>query len=136
MATRAAEAVTSYRSPERERGIESFSYETETHLVSARAGQSHRGRLRPFGRRARKTVNGTATKYLAAGNRDIADYRAKSWSKPRRVVAKIQFHPGELLSRVDFIVTNRSLPNGRMLTFYNDRGTGGAAQRRRLAAIK
>ena len=50
-------------------------------------------------------------------------YRAKSWSKPRRVVAKIEFHPGELFPRVGFIVTNRSLPNERVLAFYNGRGT-------------
>jgi hypothetical protein len=49
-------------------------------------------------------------------------YRAKSWSKPRRVVAKVEFHPGELFPRVGFIVTNRSLPNERVLAFYNDRG--------------
>jgi hypothetical protein len=50
-------------------------------------------------------------------------YRAKSWSKARRVVAKVEFHPGELFPRVGFIVTNRSLPNARVLAFYNDRGT-------------
>ena len=50
-------------------------------------------------------------------------YRAKSWSKPRRVVAKVEFHPGELFPRVGFIITNRSLPNERVLAFYNDRGT-------------
>jgi len=50
-------------------------------------------------------------------------YRAKSWSKPRRVVAKVEFHPGELFPTVGFIVTNRSLPNERVLAFYNDRGT-------------
>jgi hypothetical protein len=50
-------------------------------------------------------------------------YRAKSWSKARRVVAKVEFHPGELFPRVGFIVTNRSLPNERVLAFYNDRGT-------------
>lgn len=49
--------------------------------------------------------------------------RAKSWSKPRRVVAKVEFHPGELSPTVGFIVTNRSLPNERVLAFYNDRGT-------------
>jgi hypothetical protein len=48
---------------------------------------------------------------------------AKSWSKARRVVAKIEFHPGELFPRVSFIVTNRSLPNARGLAFYNERGT-------------
>jgi len=50
-------------------------------------------------------------------------YRAKSWSKARRVVAKVEFHPGELFPRVGFIVTNRSLPNERVLAFYNGRGT-------------
>ena len=49
-------------------------------------------------------------------------YRAKSWSKPRRIVAKIEFHPSELFPKIGFIVTNRSLPNERVLAFYNDRG--------------
>lgn len=50
-------------------------------------------------------------------------YRAKSWSKARRIVSKVEFHPGELFPRVGFIVTNRSLPNERVLAFYNGRGT-------------
>ena len=50
-------------------------------------------------------------------------YRAQSWSKARRIVAKIEFHPGELFPRIGFIVTNRSLPNERVLAFYNQRGT-------------
>jgi hypothetical protein len=50
-------------------------------------------------------------------------YQAKSWSKARRIVAKVEFHPGELFPRVGFIVTNRSLPNERVLAFYNGRGT-------------
>ena len=50
-------------------------------------------------------------------------YRAQSWSKARRIVAKVESHPGELFPRVGFIVTNRSLPNERVLAFYNDRGT-------------
>lgn len=33
-------------------------------------------------------------------------YQAASWSKPRRVVAKVEWHPGELYPRVEFIVTN------------------------------
>ena len=35
-------------------------------------------------------------------------YQAGSWSKPRRVVAKVEWHPGELIPRVGFIVTNMS----------------------------
>ncbi len=50
-------------------------------------------------------------------------YRAKSWSKARRIVAKVEFHPGELFPTVGFIVTNRSLPNERVLAFYQGRGT-------------
>jgi hypothetical protein len=48
---------------------------------------------------------------------------AKSWSKARWTVAKVEFHPGDLFPRVGFIVTNRSLPNARVLAFYNERGT-------------
>jgi hypothetical protein len=47
---------------------------------------------------------------------------AKSWSKARRIVAKVEFHPGDLFPRVGFIVTNRSLPNEPVLAFYNGRG--------------
>jgi hypothetical protein len=47
---------------------------------------------------------------------------AKSWSKARRAVAKAEFHPGDLFPRVGFIVTNRGLPNARVLAFYNDHG--------------
>ncbi len=50
-------------------------------------------------------------------------YRAKSWRKSRRVVAKVEFHPGEMFPTIGFIVTNRSLPNERVLAFYNGPGT-------------
>lgn len=50
-------------------------------------------------------------------------YRAASWSKPRRVVAKVEWHPGELYPRVGFIVTNMSRPTERVVAFYNQRGT-------------
>jgi hypothetical protein len=50
-------------------------------------------------------------------------YRAGSWSKPRRVVAKVEWHPGELCPRVGFIVTNMSRPTERVVNFYNHRGT-------------
>jgi hypothetical protein len=33
-------------------------------------------------------------------------YQAQSWNKPRRVVAKVEWHPGELYPRVGFIVTD------------------------------
>jgi len=50
-------------------------------------------------------------------------YRAGSWSKARRVVAKVKWHPGELYPRVGFIVTNMTRPAERVVTFYNQRGT-------------
>ena len=50
------------------------------------------------------------------------------------VVAKVEFHPGELFPRVGFIVTNRSLPNERVLAFYNQRGIA-EQQRCRLRRI-
>jgi hypothetical protein len=50
-------------------------------------------------------------------------YRAQSWSKPRRVVAKVEWHPGELYPRVGFIITNLARPADRVGTFYNQRGT-------------
>ena len=42
---------------------------------------------------------------------------------PRRVVAKVEWHPGELYPRVGFIVTNLSRPVERVVAFYNKRGT-------------
>ncbi len=50
-------------------------------------------------------------------------YRADSWDTKRRVVAKVEWHPGELLPRVGFLVTNRSVPAERVFDFYNRRGT-------------
>ena len=50
-------------------------------------------------------------------------YQAGSWTKPRRVVAKVEWHPGELYPRVGFIVTNMSRPAERVVAFYNKRGT-------------
>ena len=49
-------------------------------------------------------------------------YRAKSWDKVRRVVAKVEWHPGELVPRVGFIVTNLSRSAERVTWFYNQRG--------------
>jgi hypothetical protein len=49
-------------------------------------------------------------------------YRAKSWSKPRRVVAKIEWHQSELFPRVGFVVTNLRWSSRRVVRFYNQRG--------------
>jgi len=50
-------------------------------------------------------------------------YQAQSWSHSRRVVAKVEWHPGELYPRVGFLVTNLCRPPERVVAFYNQRGT-------------
>ena len=50
-------------------------------------------------------------------------YQAKGWTQARRVVAKVEWHQGELYPRVGFIVTNLTRPNKRVVRFYNGRGT-------------
>jgi hypothetical protein len=50
-------------------------------------------------------------------------YQAKSWEQLRRVVAKVEWHRGELFPRVGFIVTNLSLRSKNVVKFYNGRGT-------------
>ncbi len=50
-------------------------------------------------------------------------YQAQSWSKPRHVVAKVEWHPGELYPRVGFIVTNLARSAEGIVAFYNQRGT-------------
>jgi hypothetical protein len=50
-------------------------------------------------------------------------YQAQSWNKPRHVVAKVEWHPGELYPRVGFIVTNLARSAEGIVTFYNRRGT-------------
>ena len=50
-------------------------------------------------------------------------YQAGSWTLPRRVVAKVEHHAGELFPRVGFIVTNLQLPSRAVVRFYNKRGT-------------
>jgi len=50
-------------------------------------------------------------------------FQAASWQQARRVVAKVEFHCGELFSRFGFIVTNLTLDNRAVVRFYNKRGT-------------
>jgi hypothetical protein len=50
-------------------------------------------------------------------------YQAASWTRSRRVVAKVEWHPRELYPRVGFIVTNMTGPPERVTLFYNQRGT-------------
>src|ERR1035437_104273 len=50
-------------------------------------------------------------------------YQAASWKTARHVVAKVEFHFGELFPRVGFIVTNLETPSRAVVRFYNKRGT-------------
>ena len=50
-------------------------------------------------------------------------YRAASWTTAGRVVAKVEFHAGELFPRVGFIVTNLETPSRAVVHFYNKPGT-------------
>ena len=45
-------------------------------------------------------------------------YQAQSWHLPRRVVAKVEWHQGELFPRVGFIVTNLSYPPKGIVRSY------------------
>jgi hypothetical protein len=50
-------------------------------------------------------------------------YQVGSWDRPRRVVAKVEWHRGELFPRVGFVVTNMPAPPEGVVHFYNGRGT-------------
>jgi hypothetical protein len=50
-------------------------------------------------------------------------YRAASWDKSRRVIAKVEWHAGELFPSVGFIVTNLRWKSNKVVNFYNKRGT-------------
>ena len=69
--------------------------------------------FRPLGRPSRKPL----VRYKSFR------YQAESWTTPRRIVAKVEHHAGELFPRVGFIVTNLLLPNRAVVRFYNKRGT-------------
>jgi Transposase DDE domain group 1 len=51
------------------------------------------------------------------------EYQAASWDRPRRVIAKIEHHLGELFPRVGFIVTTLSRTNRAVVRFYSQRET-------------
>jgi hypothetical protein len=68
---------------------------------------------RPVGRPPKKPVVSYAS-FL---------YQVTGWTRARRVVAKVEWHQGELYPRVGFILTNLTRPNRRVVKFYNGRGT-------------
>ena len=48
-------------------------------------------------------------------------YRAGSWKKSRRVIAKVEWHIDELFPRIGFIVTNMTSSPEAVVHFYNHR---------------
>ena len=95
--------------------LEAKGFKYTIRLPANRVLQQRIGHLlrRPVGRPA-KDVRRTYASFR---------YQAKSWMTSRRVVAKVEWHPGELYPRVGFIVTNLSRPAERVVAFYNRRGT-------------
>lgn len=84
---------------------------------SGRAGDSQGNELirradellkRPVGRPSRKPL----VRYQSFL------HQAGSWSRPGRVVAKVEFHMGELFPRAGFIVTNLAASNRAVVRFY------------------
>ncbi|OQA67648.1 MAG: Transposase DDE domain protein [Candidatus Diapherotrites archaeon ADurb.Bin253] len=68
---------------------------------------------RPVGRPGKKSI----IKYISF------QYRAGSWDKERRVVAKIKHHQGELFPRIGYKVTSMKGNKKSVVKFYNRRGT-------------
>lgn len=54
----------------------------------------------------------------------LADFKHQitSWDRLRRLIAKVEWHGGELFPRIRFIVTNRSAQAQGVVHFYNGRG--------------
>jgi hypothetical protein len=63
-------------------------------------------------------------------------YQAASWKTARRVVAKVEFHFGELFPRVGFIVTTLEMDSRAVVRFYNKRGTAEQWIREGRQAVK
>jgi hypothetical protein len=63
-------------------------------------------------------------------------YQAESWKKARRVVARVEFHAGELFPRVGFIVTSLDADSRVVVRFYNKRRTAEQWIREGKQAVK
>ena len=50
-------------------------------------------------------------------------YQAAAWNRSRRVIAKVEWHHGELFPRDGFIVTNLRQTPKSVVRFYDHRGT-------------
>jgi hypothetical protein len=72
---------------------------------------------------ARTTAGAMGPTARSSARRSYAPYQAASWDRPRRVIAKIEHHLGELFPRVGLIVTTLTGTNRAVVHFYNQRGT-------------
>src|SRR5215470_12408997 len=82
----------------------------------------------PFGRQERDIAELVARRVGRPSHKPVVLYKgflyqAASWKRARRVVAKVEFHFGELFPRVGFIVTNLAASSRAVVRFYNKRGT-------------
>jgi hypothetical protein len=57
-------------------------------------------------------------------------YQAQSWNKPRHVVAKVEWHPGELYPRVGFIVSNLARSAEGIVAFYTSAARASSTSKR------
>ncbi len=98
-------------------------------LASTTAARASQNSAIVVAQARRPATSSAASQYLALSliafitvgkNLSALANLAGSWTKPRRVIAKVEWHPGELYPRVGFIVTNMARP---VVAFYNKRGT-------------
>jgi hypothetical protein len=81
---------------------------------------------RPVGRRSHEV-----RRYFASFG-----YQAQSWKKPRRVVTKVEWHPGELTRVSAPSWPTWARPAERVVAFYNQRGTAEQRIKEGKRAIK
>ncbi len=104
-----------FANPEIYEFLEAEGYGYAIRLPTNRVLQGTIGYLlsRPVGDRHRR----------CAATTPASPIRRRAGRKPRRVVGKVEWHPGELCPRVGFIITNLARPAERIVAFYNHRGT-------------
>ena len=61
-------------------------------------------------------------------------YQTATWKTVRRMVAKLEFHGGELFPRVEFIVTNLETLSRAVVRFYNKRVRPSSGSKRACAS--
>ncbi len=101
-------------------------------LASTSAARASQNSAIVVAQARRTATSSAASQYLALSliafitvgkNLSALANLAGSWTKPRRVIAKVEWHPGELYPRVGFIVTNMTRRAENVVGFYNKRGT-------------